>query len=53
LCRKALNIDAPGRGADLDNVFIAANYHLEKNPLNPDNALVRCVVDSARAARWR
>lgn len=37
-----MKIDAVGRGADLDNVFIAANYHGgEKNPLNPDSARAR------------
>ena len=36
------------KGADLDNVFVATNYTKDKNPLNPDNALVRRVRAGCR-----
>ena len=48
-----MGIDVAGRGADLDNVFIAANYHAgDRNPLNPDNALVRYAVAVLHRCCW-
>ena len=48
---KDMGIDEPGKGADLDNVFVATNFTKDKNPLNPENAIVRCACGAGSCSR--
>jgi hypothetical protein len=39
--RRDCGIEHPGKGAELDMTFVAANYEVEATDVNPDHALMR------------